>query len=288
MSAAERRALQAAEREARLYQRQCLREERAAAERSSKQHEGEEHEVEDAVEDEVEDEVEDAVEDEPVVMSSAAEVFEAATLLMAVQDSVAVSGEADVGEEETTEEPVAEVGEEETIEEPVAEVGEEGTTEEPVAEVGEEGTTEEPVAEVGESDTTENVSSGNVGISISGQVKVKVEPVDIEEDAWVFEQVTGQKAERGAERGAEGGEEGGAGGGLDTSVAVSGSEKKKTTKKPRTKTPKGKGTKKPKGAADDASETSSPSPRRSARRVVGQIFMPAFFKKHVSKESDSD
>ena len=284
MSAAERRALQAAEREARLYQRQCLREERAAAERSSNQHEGEEHEVEDAVEDEVEDEVEDAVEDEPVVMSSAAEVFEAATLLMAVQDSVAVSGEADVGEEETTEEPVAEVGEEETIEEPVAEVGEEGTTEEPVAEVGEEGTTEEPVAEVGESDTTENVSSGNVGISISGQVKVKVEPVDIEEDAWVFEQVTGQKAERGA----EGGEEGGAGGGLDTSVAVSGSEKKKTTKKPRTKTAKGKGTKKPKGAADDASETSSPSPRRSARRVVGQIFMPAFFKKHVSKESDSD
>ena len=284
MSAAERRALQAAEREARLYQRQCLREERAAAERSSKQHEGEEHEVEDAVEDEVEDEVEDAVEDEPVVMSSAAEVFEAATLLMAVQDSVAVSGEADVGEEETTEEPVAEVGEEETIEEPVAEVGEEEISEEPVAEVGEEGTTEEPVAEVGESDTTENVSSGNVGISISGQVKVKVEQVDIEEDAWVFEQVTGQKAERGA----EGGEEGGAGGGLGTSVAVSGSEKKKTTKKPRTKTPKGKGTKKPKGAADDASETSSPSPRRSARRVVGQIFMPAFFKKHVSKESDSD
>ena len=64
MSAAERRALQAAERAARLYQRQCLREERAAAERSSKQHEGEEHEVEGEVEDAVEDEVEDAVEDE--------------------------------------------------------------------------------------------------------------------------------------------------------------------------------------------------------------------------------
>ena len=129
--------------------------------------------------------------------------------------------------------------------------------------------------------------------SISGQVTVKVEPVDIEEDAWVFEQVTGQKAERGA----EGGAEGGAGGGLDTSVAVSGSAKKKTPKKPRTKTPKRKGTKKPKGAADEASDsaveaggstTSSPSPRRSARRVIGQIFMPAFFKKHVGKKSDSD
>ena len=38
------------------------------------------------------------VEDEPVYMDNAAEVFEAATMLMAVQDSVAISGEAEMGE----------------------------------------------------------------------------------------------------------------------------------------------------------------------------------------------
>ena len=36
-----------------------------------------------------------------------------------------------------------------------------------------------------------------MGVPISGQVTVKLEPVDIEEDAWVFEKVTGQKAKGG-------------------------------------------------------------------------------------------